>query len=168
MKILPVKILVPVDASSAALAPIVHLANSGMKPEVLVLNVQPKFPQHVARFTSLAARDALRAERSRAAMARAIEVLSLTGMALRALSETGAPAERIAAVAEREQVDEIMMGVGRHPLWLRWLNPSIAQGVMARTDIPLTLFARGRSGPLERFAVPAGVAGLAALLLSAE
>jgi nucleotide-binding universal stress UspA family protein len=162
------KILVPVDASSAALAPIVHLVNSGMKPEVLVLNVQPKFPQHVARFTNLAARDALRAERSRAAMARAIEVLSLTGMPFRALAETGAPAERIAAVAEREQVDEIMMGVGRHPLWLRWLNPSIAQGVMARTDIPLTLFARGRSGALERFAVPAGVAGLAALLLTAE
>ncbi len=162
------KILVPVDASSAALAPIVHLADSRTKAEVLVLNVQPKFPRHVARFTSRAARNALRAERSNAAMARAIEALALAGVSFRALSEAGAPAERIAAVAEREQVDEIMMGVGRHPLWLRWLNPSIAQGVMARTDIPLTLFARGHAGALERFAVPAGVAGLAALLIAAE
>ena len=46
-------------------------------------------------------------------------------------------------MAEREQVDEIMMGVGRHPAWLRWVNPSIAQGVMARTDIAVTVFARG-------------------------
>ena len=144
------KILVPVDASKAALAPIAYLANSRIKSEVLVLNVQPKFHQHVARFTSRAARDALRAERSRAAMAQAIEALSRAGVAFRALTELGAPAERIAALAEREGVDEIMMGVGRHPAWLRWLNPSIAQGVMARTDIP------------------AGVAGLAALLFTAE
>jgi nucleotide-binding universal stress UspA family protein len=162
------KILVPVDASSAALAPITHLANSKTKAEVLVLNVQPRFHQHVARFTTRAARDALRAERSRAAMARAITVLSMTGVPFRALTEVGAPAARIAAVAEREGVDEIMMGVGRHPAWLRWLNPSIAQGVMTRTDIPVTVFARGRPGAFERFALPAGVAGLAALLISAE
>jgi len=102
------------------------------------------------------------------AMARAIEALSLAGLRFRAFTELGRPAERIAAVAEREQVDEIMMGVGRHPGWLRWLNPSIAQGVMARTDIPVSVLARGQAGVLERFALPAGVAGLAALLLSVE
>jgi nucleotide-binding universal stress UspA family protein len=162
------KILVPVDASRAALAPIAHLASSRMKVEVLLLNVQPRFSRHISRFTARPARDALRAERSRAAMARAIETLSVSGAPFRALSEAGAPAEQIAAVAEREGVDEIMMGVGRHPAWLRWLNASIAQGVIARTDIPVSVFARGRPGLLERFAVPAGVAGLAALLLTAE
>jgi nucleotide-binding universal stress UspA family protein len=84
------------------------------------------------------------------------------------MTEVGMPAERIAAVAEREQVDEIMMGVGRHPAWLRWVNPSIAQGVMERTDIGVTVFARGQAGMIERYALPAGVAGLAALLLTAE
>jgi hypothetical protein len=39
---------------------------------------------------------------------------------------------------------------------------------MARTDIPVTVLARGRAGMLERYAVPAGVAGIAALLLSVE
>jgi len=121
------KILVPVDASSAALAPIAHLANLKMNVEVLVLNVQPKFHQHVARFTSRAARDALRAERGRAAMARAIEALSLGGVPFRALAEAGAPAERIAAVAEREHVDEIMLGLAATRPWRRWLNPSIAR-----------------------------------------
>jgi nucleotide-binding universal stress UspA family protein len=165
------KILVPVDASEAALAPVPYLQTlkaSGVAVEVLVMNVQPRFHRHVARFTSRAARDSVRAERSRAAMARAIEALSLAGLPFRALSEVGRPAERIAAVAEREKVNEVMMGVGRHPAWLRWVNPSIAQGVMERTDIPVTVLARGRAGAFERYAVPAGVAGLAALLLAGE
>jgi nucleotide-binding universal stress UspA family protein len=165
------KVLVPVDSSSAALAPVAHLeslARSGVALEVLVLNVQPRFHRHVSQFTSRTARDTLRTERSRAAMARAIEALSLKQIPFRAFTEVGQPAERIAAVAQREQVDEVMMGVGRHPEWLRWLNPSIAQGVMARTDIPVTVLARGQAGVLERFAVPAGVAGLAALLLTVE
>ncbi len=165
------KILVPVDASDAALAPIAHLESlsaSGITLEVLLLNVQPRFHRYISQFTSRAARDALRVERSRAAMARAIEGLSLAGIPFRALAEIGGPAERIAALAERERVDAVMIGVGRHPEWLRWVNPSIAQAVMARTDIPVTVLARGKAGVLERYALPAGVAGLAALLLTAE
>src|SRR6185503_3184612 len=143
-------------------------ARSGVEIEVLLLNVQPRFHRHIAQFTSRSARDLLRQERSQLAMARAIQALSLARLRFRAFTELGRTAERIAAVAEREQVDEIMMGVGRHPGWLRWLNPSIAQGAMARTDIPVSVLARGRAGLLERYAVPAGVAGLAALLLTVE
>jgi len=165
------KILVPVDSSKAALAPIAQLAalrRAGIDVEALVLNVQPRFHRHLAQFTTRAARQALREERSREAMAQAIEQLAAAGVPFRAMAEVGSPAERIAAVAEREGVDEIMMGVGRHPEWLRWVNPSIAQGVMARTDVGVTVFARGQVGMLQRYAVPAGVAGLAALLLAAE
>jgi nucleotide-binding universal stress UspA family protein len=165
------KVLIPVDSSNAALAPLDYLAGlhrSGVPVEALVLNVQPRFHRHVTQFTSRPARDALRVERSRDAMARAIAALALAQVPFKALAEVGAPAARIAAVAEREQVDEVMMGVGRHPAWLRWFNPSIAQGVMARTDIPVTVFARGQAGLLERYALPAGVAGLAALLLAVE
>jgi nucleotide-binding universal stress UspA family protein len=165
------KILIPVDASTTALAPLAHiqsLRRAGVEAEVLLINVQPPFPLHVVQFSSRAARDALRAERSREALARAIEQLSLANVPFRAMAEVGRPGERIAAAAEREQVDEVMMGVGRHPAWLRWLNPSIAQGVMARTDIPVTVFARGHAGVFERYALPVGAAGLAALLLAGE
>jgi nucleotide-binding universal stress UspA family protein len=165
------KVLVPVDASAAALAPVAHLealARSGVQIEVLVLNVQPRFHRHVSQFSSRKARDLLRQERSRIAMARAIEALSRTPLRFSAFTEIGRVAERIAAVAEREHVDEVMMGVGRHPNWLRWINPSIAQGVMALTDIPVSVLARGQASMLERYAVPAGVAGLAALLLASE
>ena len=49
------KVLIPVDASKAALAPVEHLAalkRSGVPIEALVLNVQPRFHRHVAQFTS--------------------------------------------------------------------------------------------------------------------
>jgi len=163
------KVLVPVDGSQAALAALLHvgsLAHAGIPVQMLLLNVQPRFHRHVSQFTSRAARDSLRAERSAAAMTPAIEALSRLRLPFRAVSELGDVAWRIAAVAEREQVDEIVMGTGRHPQWLRWLNPSIAQAVMERTDIPVTVLARGHAGAFERYALPAGLAGLAALLLT--
>ena len=165
------KVLIPVDGSKAALSSLLHigsLAQSGVPMEALLLNVQPRFHRHVSQFTSRTARESLRAERSAAAMAPAIEALARMRIPFRAVSEVGTVAGRIAAVAAREQVDEIVIGTGRHPQWLRWLNPSIAQAVMERTDIPVTVLARGRVGAFERYAVPAGVAGIAALLIAAE
>jgi nucleotide-binding universal stress UspA family protein len=165
------KYLIPIDASQASLAPLEHLeraARHGAAVEAVVLNVQPRFHRHVAQFTRKADREALRAERSRAAMAQAIERLSQTTIPFSVIAAVGNPAEHIAAIAAAERVDEILIGTGRHPAWLRWLNPSVAQEILARTDIPVTVFARGRQSTLERYAIPAGVAGLAALILAAE
>lgn len=165
------KYLIPVDSSRAALMPVAHLvaaARRGEDVEAVILNVQPRLNRHISRFTRKADRDALRLERSRAAMAGAIEGLSRARIPHRALSEIGAPAERIAAVAEAEDVDEILMGVGRHSRWVRWLNPSIARGVIARTDIPVAVMAHGEESPFERYAVPVGIAGLAALLIASD
>ncbi len=165
------KYLIPVDSSSVALVPIEHLEAAkrrGASVEAVVLNVQPRLNRHIAQFTRKADRDALRAERSLAAMASAIERLSRAGISFRALTEVGSPVERIAAVAEAEQVDEILMGVGRHSRWLRWLNPSIAQGVGARTDIPVAVMAHGKESAFERYGVPVGIAGVAALLIAVD
>ncbi|MBI2752521.1 MAG: universal stress protein [Betaproteobacteria bacterium] len=165
------KYLIPVDASKAALVPVEHLCaepRRGAGDEVLLLNVQPRFHRHIAQFTCPAARDALRAERSRAALTEAIARLSTAGVAFKAMTAVGPIAAQIAAIAEAECVDEVLIGTGRHPAWLRWANPSIAQQVIARTDIPVTVFARGRESPFERYALPAGIAGAAALLIAAE
>ena len=165
------RLLIPVDGSQAALAAVRHaiaLHRAGVTLETLVLHVQQRLHRHIAQFSSAAARDAMRAERSAAALAPAIELLTKGKTPFVALTDLGTPAARIAAVAERESVDEIVMGVGRHPQWLRWLNPSIAQGVMARTDIPVTVLARGRVGALQRYGVPAGIVGIAAVLWAVE
>lgn len=163
--------LIPIDASQAALAPIEYLERAqrrGEAVEAVVLNVQPRFHRHIAQFTRKADRDALRAERSRAATARAIERLAQAAIPFRVLADSGRLAERIAAVAAVERVDEILIGTGRHPAWLRWLTPAVAQEVLERTDIPVTVLARGRHSRLERYALPAGVAGLAALIVAAD
>ena len=165
------KVLVPLDGSSAAFSAIAHveaLGRSGIPVEALLLHVQLRFHRHIAQFSSRAARDALRADRSRQALAPAMEALSRAGIPFLAMTACGPVAERIAAVADRTRVDEIVMGVGRHPRWVRWLNPSIAQEVMQRTDIPVTVLASGKVSRLQRYAVPAGVVGLAALLLTAD
>jgi len=165
------KLLIPVDGSQAALAAVHHaiaLNRAGVDLQAVVLHVQPRMHRHIAQFSSKSARDALRAERSAIALAPAIELLSKTKTPFVALTEMGVPAARIAAVAEREGVDEVVIGVGRHPQWLRWLNPSISQGVMARTDIPVTVLARGHVGALQRYGVPAGIVGLAAVLWAVE
>ena len=165
------KLLIPVDGSRAALAGVDHaiaLHRADVEVQAIVLHVQPRMHRHIAQFSSRSARDALRAERSATALAPAIEMLSGSKTPFVALTELGTPAARIAAVARREAVDEIVMGVGRHPQWLRWLNPSIAQGVMARTDIPVTVLARGQVGALSRYGVPAGIVGIAAVLWAAD
>jgi nucleotide-binding universal stress UspA family protein len=165
------KLLIPIDGSVASLAGVHHaiaLARSGVAVDTVVLHVQPRLPRHIAQFSSRSARAALRAERSANALAPAIEALTRAKTPFVALTDLGNPAARIADVAKREAVDEIVMGVGRHPQWLRWLNPSIAQGVMARTDIPVTVLARGQVGALSRYAVPAGIVGIAAVLWSVE
>ena len=123
------KVLIPVDGSKAALSSLLHvgsLARSGVPMEALLLNVQPRFHRHVSQFTSRAARESLRAERSAAAMAPAIEALTRLRIPFRAVSEVGMVAQRIAAVAEREQVDEIVIGTGRQ------VKPSIPPASMHR------------------------------------
>jgi nucleotide-binding universal stress UspA family protein len=133
------------------------LFRAGVPVEALVLHVQAPFYRHLAQFTSRSARDELRGERSRVALAPALEELVRLRVPCRALTELGPGAERIVAVAERERVDAIVMGGGR-----------IADEVMARTDIPVTLPSSGRTSVLERYGLPVGLGALAALMWAVD
>jgi nucleotide-binding universal stress UspA family protein len=167
------KYLIPVNSPKAALAPIEHLTAArrlGTQVEALLLNVQHPFSRRVSQLSGLADRDALHVERSRSAMASAIEQLSRAGIPFRAMTDIGSPAERIAALAESQRVDEILMAVRRQPAWLEWLLPSMPRAIVARTDVPVLVL--GRSGLSTAQSVLwaglAGAAGLAALLLAAD
>ncbi|HET7765650.1 MAG TPA: universal stress protein [Burkholderiales bacterium] len=168
------KYLIPVDSSKAALAPIEHLVAAkrrGAQIEALLLNVQHPFSRRVSELSGEADREALHAERSRSAMASAIELLSRAGIQFRAMTDVGSPAERIAALAESQRVDEILMGVRRHPRWLRWLLPSMPRSIVALTDVPVLVLGRGGVSAAQSYlfwASLAGAAGLAALLLAAD
>jgi nucleotide-binding universal stress UspA family protein len=168
------KYLIPVSSSKAALAPIEHLMTAsrrGAQVEALLLNVQNPFSRRVSKLSGEADRDALHTERSRSAMATAIELLSRAGIPFRAMTDVGSPAERIAALADSQRVDEILMGVHRPPQWLAWLLPSMPRAVVARTDVPVLVLGRGEASAAESYllwAGLAGVAGLCALLLAAD
>lgn len=168
------KVLIPVSSSKAALAPIEHLVAAkrrGTQVEALLLNVQRPFSRRVSELSGEADREAVRTERSRSAMASAIELLSRAGIPFRAMTDVGSPADRIAALAESQRVDEILMGVRRHPRWLQWLLPSMPRAVVSLTDVPVLVLGRGRVGAAQDYllwASLAGAAGLAALLLSAD
>ena len=154
------KILLPVDGTARTQAAVrfaVALSRAGVPLEAIVLHVQPVFHRHIAQFTSRAARDAFRAERSRAALTPALEELVRLRVPCRALTERGQPAERIAAVAVRERMDAIIMAAGR-----------TAEQVMGRTDIPVTMAGGGPPSALERYALPAGLGALAALMWAAD
>jgi len=154
------KILIAVDgtaASHAAARLAIALSRAGVPVDALVLHVQAPFHRRIAQFTSRTARDALRAERSRAVLAPVLEALVRLRVPCRALTDLGPPAERIVALAERERVDAIVMGGGR-----------IADQVMARTDIVVTMPPSGRPGVLERYALPVGLGALAALMWAAD
>jgi nucleotide-binding universal stress UspA family protein len=168
------KYLIPVDSSKAAFAPIEHLVAAkrrGAQVEALLLNVQHPFSRRVSELSGEADREALHAERSRSAMASAIELLSRAGIPFRAMTDVGSPAERIAALAESQRVDEILMGVRRHPRWLQWLLPSMPRAVLAFTDVPVLVLGSGTVSAAQSYlfwASVAGAAGLAALLIAAD
>jgi nucleotide-binding universal stress UspA family protein len=136
-----------VDAASAVVAPIERIKATqrhGIPVEVVLLNVQPLFNQRVSRFTRRQDRDALRAELSRKATVDVIACMSAAQIPYRLMTAAGPIARRIAEIAETERVDEILMGVRRHPRWINLVHWMIAQQVVRYTDIPVSVMARGR------------------------
>jgi hypothetical protein len=132
--------LILIDASRAWITPVerlVRAARRGEAVEAVLLNVQPRFNRHISQFTRKADRDALRAERARAAMAGAVERLSQAQIPLKLVVQVGDAERQVAAVAAAEEIDGILVGAEHQ-------------------------------STLERYAIPAGVAGLAALLVAAD
>ena len=166
--------LIPVNSAQAAIGPIEQLVaanRQGTKVEAVLLNVQRPFNRRVAEHSLKADRDSLRAERSREVMAAAIEYLSRAGIPFRAMTDVGSPAECIAAVAEAQHVDQILMGVKRRSPWADRLLPSMARAVVEQTNVPVTLVPREKPSRVERYVLVAGAAsaaGIAALLLTGD
>lgn len=111
-----------VDATRDWTGPVerlVRAARHGSRVEAELVSVQPRFSRHIAQFTSKAARDAWRAERSRRALAPVAERLARAGIPFRTVMVVGDPRA-------------------------------------------------GRRSRLERYWIPAGFAGLAALIAAAD
>jgi nucleotide-binding universal stress UspA family protein len=81
-------------------------------------------------------------------------------------SETGDRARTILAYARRLDVERIVLGTARHWSVTRLAEDSVVEKVMHSAPVPVSVVAGRSVSPLERYALPAGAAGLAALLLT--
>ena len=164
------RVLVPVSGSNASLAAVRHAAamlREG-QGEAILLNVQPRLPSHAARFTSAAARDGLRAERSAQALARARLLLDAAAIRYRVVTATGPVARTVAELAERLHVDQMVIGATRRAGWWQALFSPVPR-IIDLASVPIVVIGNGRSGVLERIGVPAAVGlGLTALVIAAE
>lgn len=164
------KLLVPVSGSRGSLAAVNYAvaAVRDQRDEVIVLNVQPRLPSYVARFTSRASRDAMRAQRAAIALAAACAVLEASGVRYRKVFETGRIAGTIAEVAARLRADQIVVGTARRAVWWQALF-SLVPRIVDLADAPVAVIGVGRSGAFERYGIPACVGlGITALAITAE
>ena len=164
------KLLVPVSGSNASLAAVRHAAamlRDG-HGEAILVNVQPRLTSHAAQFTSAAARDALRAERSARALARARSLLDAATIRYRVVTAAGPVARTVAELADRLHADQVVLGATRRAGWWQALFSPVPR-IIDLASVPVAVIGDGRSGAFERFGVPAAVGlGLTALFISAE
>ena len=164
------KILLPVDGSANSVKAARHVANRFIEEgnlEVHLLHVRQPLSQHIARFVSASDRAAFHREAATAVMAPAREVLNRFGVPNESHLELGPRAETITRVATRLEVSEIVMGTARKNSLTRLIEDSVSQRVIETAGMPVKIVPGETVSKLERFGVPAGLAGLIALVLSA-
>ena len=136
------KLLVPVDGSThadRAVRHVITLHDRGLAIEVLMLNVQPEV---VDWQTHGLARDAMAAQRDylcRQATENARNALDAAGIAYRLQMELGEPAQSIAAIANREHCEAIVMGTRGMSGLPGIVLGSVANKVVHIVDVPVTL-----------------------------
>jgi len=164
-------IMIPVDGSRSALHAVEHVmqqrALHAEPLRVTLANVQPRLPRHITRFATATAVRQLQAERAEAAMKDAMALLSKAGIDYEVSVRKGDVAEQLAQSALQMQVDKIVMGTTRKNALTRFFQGSIVNKVMALTETPVEVVARGEAGRLERFGIPVGI-GLTFLWLAVE
>ena len=164
------KILLPVDGSANSVKAARHIVNRFIEEgnlEVHLLHVRQPLSQHIARFVSARDRAAFHREAADAVMAPSRDVLNRFGVPNESHLELGPRAETITRVADRLGVSEIVMGTARKNSLTRLIEDSVSQRVIETAAMPVKIVPGETVSKLERFGVPAGLAGLIALVLAA-
>ena len=102
-------VLVPIDAGPKSLEALRATVREGAAAieRIELLNVQPLFSRHIARWIPRAARDEWRAERAAAVLAPAKRIVEASGIPYRVHVAAGPAGAAIAATARNLGCDEI-------------------------------------------------------------
>ena len=164
------RILVPVDGSPNSQYAVRQVINEFMKDsalEVHLLNVQPAFSRHIAKFVSRSNRQDYHRAQSQKALGPVKQLLENHGVPYAEHLEVGDKATLIAQAARRLRCDRIVMSTARKNSLTRMLEDSTTNRVLEATDVPVEIIAGDTVSPLERFGVPAGLGAAIVLLLMA-
>ena len=144
------KILVPLDGSDSSKRALAFLASRssliGAEPEVHLVNVQPPIARLIAG--QLGQDSVRRIYKSEAdgVLAPANKALAKAGIEAKAHVESGHPAEKIAALADRLKADLIVIGAHGYSEFRGLMFGSVTTGVLARTR-KAALVLRGARAP---------------------
>lgn len=162
-----VSVLVPVDPTPNARNAVRHVIEqnrAGLPVGLHLLNVQPAFSRHVARFVARRSRDDYHHRESERALRPVRSLLDAAGIPYEVHVQVGPKAEVIAETARRLACDHIVMGSARRNSLTRMLDASVTNRVLELTTTPVEVIAGRAISPMERYGVPAGFGGALALL----
>ena len=164
------RILVPVDGSPNSQHAVKHVISEFMKNsalEVHLLNVQPPFSQHIAKFVSRKNRSEYHRTQSEQALRDTRRMLDHVGVPYSVHIEVGDRAALIADAARRLRCERIVMSTARKNSLTRMIEDSTTNKVLESTDVPVEIIAGDAVSRLERFGIPAGIGAAIALLMIA-
>jgi nucleotide-binding universal stress UspA family protein len=137
------KILFAADGSKYTKKALAFLVNhdelAGEEGEVVVLNVQAPVPGRVKSMLGSANISAWHAEESHKVLAPIERFLTRHKIAFKMLAVVGVPTAEILRAAKKEKAHLVVMGTHGHGLLSRALMGSVAQRVIAESDIPVLL-----------------------------
>lgn len=164
------KILVPIDGSRNSHFVVPHVIREFMKNRALqihLLNVQPPFSWHIARFVSKKSREQYHADQAEKAVRAVRRALDGFGVPYSLHVEVGDKAKLITETARRLQCDHIVMSTARKNSLTRMLEDSTTNKVLELTPVPLEVIAGDAVSKFERYGIPAALAAALALFLAA-
>ena len=166
------RILVPVDGSVDSLNAVesaIRLCELRTDAQLHLVNVQPLFSRHIARFLPRATIEEERGRRGAAALAAARSLAEQAGVAFVCRVIGGRTATALAAYASEFDIDQIVIGTARKSPLLRLLTGSVTTRLIEVACVPVEVIAGSRPGLLARWGVPAGIGlGVALALLAGE
>lgn len=137
------KILLPVDGSAYTQRALDWMANSaelfGARHAYVALTVVAPIPAHAARFLDRDLLDGYYRDEAEKALAPVREAARQHGLTIAAHREAGHAAQTIAAFAEREQVDLVVMGSHGYSALANIVLGSVATGVLAHCKVPVLI-----------------------------
>ena len=164
------KVLVPVDGSSNSQHAVRHVLRefrSNPAMDIHLLNVQPPFSRYITRWVDRKAVNEVHAEASEKALRPIRQMLDEAGAHYAVHLAVGEKATSITQAAQQLRCDHIVIGTARKNSLIRTVEGSVTNEVIELTTVPVVAIAGDPISKVERYGIPAGVAGGLAWLVVA-